>query len=184
MDSIADGLHISKRTLYEIFRSKENMFVQAHEYYCRKTGAVMKEIFEKSSNVMEAILQCFLYNRDMMSDVSVEFIRDINEYVNSKNSEIHSQCDSKGKKHYPSLLDVLYKGVTEGFFRKDLNLQVQCRMFIIQMESLKRMEELFPQDITLLEVYDSIITGFLRAISTIKGLKELDRILPMLQSKK
>ena len=50
-------------------------------------------------------------------------------------------------------------------------------MMSIQMESLKRMEELFPPDITLLEVYDSICISFLRGISSPKGLEILDGLL-------
>lgn len=184
MDSIANELHISKRTLYELFHSKENMFLKALEYHCKKMGEIRKEIFETSSNVMEAILKCFVHNRDVMSDISVEFLRDINEYYTLRYLKKDVQKEESRTNHYMLLYDVMSKGVQEGYFRKDINLSVHCRMFIIQMESLKRMEELFPKDISLLEVYDSIIIGFLRALSTNEGYRELERFIPLLQSSK
>lgn len=176
MDSIASSLQMSKRTLYEIFGSKEEMFREAHKFYHKKMADALKDIFESSENVMESIIKCFLYNRDTMGNASADFIRDMEQFANQDNpiSESHR------RHHYQNLLDVLEQGVKEGYFRDDVNLMVQCRMFIIQMEALKRTEELFPEDITLLEVYDSIIVGFLRGISSSKGLEELEKYLPYL----
>lgn len=179
MDSIASLRQMSKRTLYEIFESKENMFKEAHSYFHKKMGNSLKEIFCSSENVMEAIIRCFLFNRDLMSNVNVDFIREINQYdckpdINSENSFRDS--------HFLHFNDVLKRGVEEGYFNEDINLMVHSRMLGIQMESLKRMEELFPKDISLLEVYDSIIIGFLRGICTEKGRKELDRVIQQLKS--
>lgn len=73
-------------------------------------------------------------------------------------------------------LVVFQKGARQGFFRKDVNFALQYRLLWIQMESLKRMEEFFPPDISLLEAYDSICISFLRAISTSKGLEILEKV--------
>lgn len=49
-------------------------------------------------------------------------------------------------------------------------------MFRIQMESLKRMEEFLPQDVTLNEAFDTISISFLRSIASQEGAKILERI--------
>ena len=183
MDSIAAGRQISKRTLYEIFESKENMFHQAFEYFKNKTNEDLVSIFKNSGNVMEAIVRCFLYNRDLMSELNVEFIQDVHQY-HQKNSHCNNLNNFK-ENHHPhffNLYEILSHGIEEGFFRDDFNLEVHCKMLFIQMESLKRMQELFPADITLLEVYDTIIITFLRGLSTNKGLAELDRIIPSMNN--
>lgn len=173
MDSLACSLQMSKRTLYEIFVSKETMFKEAVNHYHQKMGTVFKSFFAESSNIMEAILKSFLYHRDLMSNVSVEFVRDINEMVKKE----YSNNETARSEHYQNLVLILNKGMMEGYFRKDINLNVNCRMLIIQMESLKRMEELFPDDISLLEVYDNIILSFLRGICTPKGLEQLEKTI-------
>ena len=174
MDAVASSLQMSKRTLYEIFGSKEEMFREAHLYFHKKIASALQKIFDSSENVMEGIINCFLYNRDMMSVVNVEFLHDIEQYAT--NSKMFSE--EHRRHHYQNLFEVLQQGVKEGYFRDDINLMVQCRMFILQMQSLKRTEELFPEDISLLEVYDSIIIGFLRGISSQKGLSEIEKFLP------
>lgn len=180
MDSMAATLHISKRSLYEIFGNKEEMFREAHKYFHRKVEQDIRKFFLDSSNVMEAIVKCFLYNRDLMSGMNPEFIKDMEELVeNSKN--LPEDCN---KRHYLYLYDVVQKGVSEGFFREDINLKVQCRMLLLQMQALKNTEDLFPKDISLLEIYDSVIIGFLRAISSEKGFNELEKYLPYFPSTK
>lgn len=178
MDSIASKLQMSKRTLYEIFGSKEEMFRELHKYFHNRIAIALAKIFETSGNVMEAIIKCFLYNRDLMSNVSAQFIRDLEQFA----TQTQLISEDQRRHHYQNLFEVLQQGIKEGYFRKDLNLQVHCKMVSIQMESLKRTEELFPEDITLLDVYDSIIIGFLRSISSSKGLEELDKYLPSLSA--
>lgn len=172
MDSVASAIQMSKRTLYEIFGSKEELFKEVHKFFHSKMRNSLKGIFENSSNVMEAIIKCFLFHRDTMSVVNTEFIREM-EQIASHNGVL----EEDRQHYYQNFYDVLLQGVEQGYFRDDINLKVQCRMLIIQMNSLKRTEELFPEDITLLEVYDSIIISFLRGISTLKGLKELEPYL-------
>lgn len=170
MDSIASNLQMSKRTLYEIFGSKDEMFREAHNYFNEKMLKALKEIFETSNNVMEAIIKCFLYNRDIMSSVNADFLIDIKQ-CEKKDNFLHQDHN---RNRHQNLYEVLQRGVKEGYFREDVNLLIQCKMLIIQMEALKRTQELFNADISLLEVYDSIIIGFLRGISSSKGLEELE----------
>ena len=175
MDALASALKISKRTLYEIFGSKEDLFSEALKYFHNRMAEELKKIFANSENVMEGIIKSFLYNRDMMSNVSAAFIRDTEQFVKDK-----VKADSPSPHIHQNLYNILQKGVKEGYFREDMNLMVQCRMLALQMESLKRTEELFPDDITLLDVYDNIIIGFLRGLSSQKGLEELEKFMPSL----
>lgn len=174
MDSLAATLQMSKRTLYEIFGTKDELFKEAHHYFHKKMSAKLSHIFNSSNNVMEGIIKCFFYNRNLMSGLSIEFLRDMEEYSHEKNLI----DPSHRRNHYQNLYDVLQKGIEQGFFRDDINLMVQCRLFNIQLESLKRAEELFPEDISLVEVIDNIIIGFLRSISSHKGLEELEKYMP------
>ena len=179
MDSLAAARQMSKRTLYEIFSTKDNMLNEVHAFVRENAKKKFKEIFDSSQNIMEAIIRCFLFNRDVIRNVSVNFFKDVHEYAQKNPAKRDKNLLHQ---HFMNLHEVLKKGVTEGYFIDSINLFVQCRIFSIQMESLKRMEEIFPEDISLLEVYDNIIIGFLRGISTLKGLNELDRLIPSLKS--
>lgn len=178
MDSIATSLQMSKRTLYEIFGNKEELFRQAHTYFHKRMSEKLTQIFASSHNVMEAIIRCFLYNRDFMSKLSSEFIKDMSSFSNKKDQK----TEIEHRSHHQNLYDVLLRGVQEGYFRNDVNLKVQSLMLTLQMKSLKSSEDLFPENISLLEIYDNIMIGFLRGISSKKGLDEIDKYMPHLSS--
>lgn len=178
MDSIAAALQISKRTLYEIFTSKNEMVILAMEASHRKHTAKVREIFTSSANVMEGILRGFLYHRDQMSKANVYFFRDMDSLF----AEAREHSTMNKKEFIENFVKVFKQGAEEGFFRKDVNFMLQCRLLWIQMESLKRMEEFFPPDITLLEAYDSICISFLRAIATPLGMHMLDNVVTSLQN--
>lgn len=179
MDSIASTLHISKRTLYEIFDNKCNMVSESLKALHQRMSREHTQIFESADNVMEAILLNFVKQRDFLSKTNVEFFRDIDSYF--AEAKIHSN-ESK-QLFIDTLVAMLQKGVDQGYFRSDVNLNIQCRMMHIQMESLKRMEEFFPPDITLLDAFDSVNISFLRGICSVKGMEMLDSLISKLFDK-
>ena len=179
MDSIASTLHISKRTLYEIFGSKAEMVTQALSALHLRMRMEHTHIFESTENVLEAILLSFLKQRDIMSKLNVDFFSDMDSLF--AEAKMHSK-ESK-QEFIDNIVAMLRKGVEQGYFRDDVNLNVQCRMMLIQMESLKRMEELFPPDITLLDAYDTVSIGFLRSMASIKGMEMLDQLTRKLYDK-
>lgn len=172
MDFLASSLHISKRTLYEIFGSKTEMVTQALTALHNRMCMEHTKIFESTENVLEAILLSFLKQRDIMSKLNVEFFSDMDCLF--AEAKLHSK-ESK-QQFIDNIVTMLHKGVEQGYFRNDVNMTVQCRMMLIQMESLKRMEELFPPDITLLDVYDTVSIGFLRSMASVKGMEMLDQL--------
>lgn len=173
MSFIASTLKMSKRTLYEIFDSKSEMIAEALKALHHNLACEVVEIHKSSANVMEALVRGFLRHRDVMGAVHIDFFRDL-EYHFSK---AKTDTDTTTKEFFAYYIDLLNKGADEGYFRKDVNFYIQCRMMLIQMEALRRMENLFPPEITLLEAYDSVNISFLRGIATRKGLDVLDELL-------
>ncbi len=179
MDFIASTLHISKRTLYEVFGNKNQMVSECISALHERIKKEHSAIFESTENVMEAILLHFVKQRDFLSKTSVEFISDMDALY--AQTEIHT-AESR-QLFLDNFVAIMRKGVEQGYFRSDVNLRVQCRMMHIQMESLKRMEELFPSDITLLDAFDSVSIAFLRGIASLKGLEMLDQLTSKLYNK-
>lgn len=170
MDIVASRLGMSKRTLYEIFGSKDEMIKACIEELGRSNEEFVKRTFASTSNVMEALIKVFMRSRDNMQKVNVEFFRDLDLYKDKRETYEKHRAD------YETMMRIFERGVSEGLFRADVDYRIQSRMMTIQMESLKRMEELFPPDISLVRVFDAIIVGFLRSIASPKGMRTLDSL--------
>lgn len=173
MDTVAASLGMSKRTLYEIFGSKNNMIKEALEALERTNTEYFNRALEESDNVMEALIMVFKHNRDLMSHINVDFYRDMDRLYKDRREDYEKARECRHEK----VLQMFRRGVEQGMFRPDVDYSVQSRMMGLQMESMKRMEELFPPDITLQRVFDAIIVGFLRSIASPKGMKILDEAI-------
>lgn len=177
MDIVAARLGMSKRTLYEIFTSKSNMIRAVIKAMEHQNQAFVSKVFAESENVLDALITIFLHNRDFVSRVNVDFYRDMDGLYKDKREEYEQSRESR----YRKMLEMFKVGVEQGMFRPDVDYNVQIRMMGLQMESMKRMEELFPPGISLQRVFDAAIVGFLRSIVSPEGMELLDRKINNLQ---
>lgn len=174
MDSVAAALSMSKRTLYEIFGSKNDMILALVKRWHEKQRQCVEQIFNNSSNMMEALYRVFYIHRNQMKDVNPNFYRDMDEHFKSVRVSINEQ----DKEWRNNMMRVIERGIEQGVFRPDeeVNYAVSLQMIRIQMESLKRMEEFFPPGFTISEAFKSISLGMLRSIATPEGMKILDNL--------
>lgn len=172
MDAVARKLSMSKRTLYEIFGSKDEMIISVMRHMKKTHSEGIDRIIRASSNVMEAMANVLIYHQQMMSRLSADFFRDMDTRYHNLRKEFES--DNCKWEEYISIAVKL--GKQQGVFRTDTNYKVMFTLFRVQMESLKRMEEFFPPGITLLDAYNTISISFLRSIATEKGMKTLDQL--------
>ena len=173
MDTVASSLSISKRTLYEIFDSKSDMIVKTMSHMNEKRHKVAEEAYLSAPNSLIGILRIFFIQREFVCNVNVNFFRDM-DLISPDIKEYYRQ---QSERTLANSQRFFAQGVEEGVLRDDVDFAVQFRILQIQMESLKRMEEHFPPEISLIRAYDAIFVGFLRGIVSEKGMKMLDEIL-------
>lgn len=172
MDSIAAHTRMSKRTLYEIFGSKNDMVREALDTMKAHHEELQIKSFNESDNIIEGLLKCMRLHRDLMRHISVSFLIEIDEIVNQDESETQYNKNMS----IDRMVEMFRMCASKGFFRRDVNYPVAMRMFWIQMESLKRMEQHFPPDITLVEAYDNIIQSLMRSIVNPRKLDMFEKI--------
>lgn len=171
MDYVAQRLGMSKRTLYEIFGSKDEMLAEVLVSHRAMYGAKIKEIVGRTANMMEAIANVFLFHIEFISEVNPKFFFDMDVRYHALRDKYESSA------HFSKyMLEACQEGVRQGVFRTDVNYPVTIDMVRVQMESLKRMEEFFPAGISLGEALGTIGIGFLRSIASHKGMDQLDKM--------
>lgn len=173
MDNIASKLKISKRTLYEIFSSKEQLTGLIIDTYNNNQAKMHLEIARKSKNEIDTLLNIFLKWRNIMSEMDINFYIDMDKYY--ENASLNSR--ETQFEYLNNMAEIIQQGKMKGFFRDNINYSLQLRMLVLQMETLKKIEDTFPKDITLFDIYDTVSISFLRAIVTQKGMEILDDII-------
>lgn len=173
MDAVASSLVMSKRTLYEIFENKTDMILKTMSYVNSTRRQVADEAYMTAPNCLIGILRIFLIQREFISKVNVNFFRDIDQVC----PEIKKYYRDEIEKDILNSQYFFKQGIEEGVLRNDIDFTIQFRILQVQMESLKRMEEHFPPEISLIRAYDAIYIGFLRGIVSEKGMRMFEEMM-------
>ncbi len=118
MDSLAGELGISKRTLYEHFRDKDDLVIQCIRHMLVEDNKEMLGIIENSDNVIHALLLMLKKQEEKRKTYPKVFMEDIKKYFHSVNSSFYS-C-KKHFRQFSASFTLIDKGMKQGVFRKDL----------------------------------------------------------------
>lgn len=176
MDDIASMLSVSKRTIYELFKDKEQLLVEALELnneIMRKKG---KDIIRNSNDILEIILKLYDIYVKTLSNISIKFFNDIKRYPELCKKKRHN--DERNFKNFSSWLE---EGRKQGLFREDAHFEI----FSVTLR--RNLETIFISNLnaggdelsryTPHELGKMIIVFYLRGISTPKGQEIIEKYL-------
>lgn len=167
MDDIAAKLKMSKRTLYEIVEDKEALLKECILYHQTQSQKALEEIVRDSGNVLEVILRCYKGSISMYHKTNQKFFEEIKKYP-----KVYDMIVNDRERDNTVVINFLKRGVDQGIFRDDINLEIIHALLHEQMDMLMRSPVY--RKFSFLEVYKAIIFVYLRGVVTPKGLVILD----------
>ncbi|MFP4089015.1 MAG: TetR/AcrR family transcriptional regulator [Cyclobacteriaceae bacterium] len=174
MDDISKRLSISKKTIYQYYRDKDEIVCLVTERVLQKEKEKMDAIKEEAIDAIHELVLVSRYIRMYSQNVNPSILFDLQKYhLNAW--EIFLRF--KESVFIESLKDTLQKGIKEGAFRDDINIEVLAllRMEEIQMASDN---EVFPQEkYDYKEVQIQLFDHFIQGILTDRGRKKLAQYL-------
>lgn len=174
MDDIAVSLGMSKRTVYEIFKDKGELVETCINNLTIKEDKKVLEVVNQSANVIEATFVFMREGINAMNSINPVFFKDLQKLYPLLWKRIDAELKTKRRSLSARFLK---KGIQEGLFRKDLNVEIISKLFHEQMNLLVD-ESIFPRDkYDHREIFQSMMINFTRGISTSKGIEIIDEIL-------
>jgi AcrR family transcriptional regulator len=173
MDDIARNLGMSKKTLYQYFADKDELVQAALEY---DIEIDQKDCIICSTTSGNAIAE--VYN---IINVVAEQLRDMNPMVLLEMQKFHPTAFNRFKQHKDGFIlkminENLNRGIAEGLYREDINVEVLSK-FRLESMMLVFNPEVFPLSRTypLLDLMLIIGEHFLYGIATPKGYKLIQK---------
>ena len=171
MDNIAEKLGISKRTIYETFKNKSELLINCFEEYSKERYKANEEIIKNSHNVLAAICS-FIQSGALAIDLlNPAFFTDMRKYHNDIWVMATKQ---QNEKNYNLAYRLLRKGINEGIFRKDINIDIVVKLILEQMKLLVDNEVFSSDKYTRSEVFKNMVINFIRGIATNRGIELID----------
>jgi len=173
MDTLANQLGMSKRTIYEIFSDKDELLMAVLTRIAQQQRDLVKRVLDESENSIHAIFRMLEMNRDNFQAMSPAFQADLKKY---HHDVLMKKSDDREMPDYRNHQEVIENGIKEKLFRKDINPDLVNRCLYNLGRSIID-HELYPYELfTRYEVIQNIFINYLRGIATPKGLDLINQL--------
>ena len=172
MDEVASSLGISKRTIYENFRDKEDLLLSYLKQVCEDRKKAVQELMERFDNVVEVFLNIMEIHKTA-TFANIKFYEDIYRYY----PNVDAFLKEESHKANEFFVQFLKKGVEQGVIRENLNIEVEAFLVEESTSIYMRASHIDKFPFSFSELISTVMVNFIRGISTEKGIKIVDKYL-------
>ena len=174
MDDIAKGLGISKKTVYRYFNSRTDMISEIVDSYIQSDMEARNGLTKTANNCIEEMLNIGSYDSKLFDILSPKTIPDLKQYYpNVWISIIDFQ-----KNHLQKLIvDNIFKGIAEGYYRKDVDAELASRFYVLLILAFIEDTELAKNPEELILMYKELLNYHLSSILSEKGRIEVNKYM-------
>jgi TetR/AcrR family transcriptional regulator, cholesterol catabolism regulator len=171
MDDIANHLGISKKTIYENYKNKNELVKLLMKRELEKQNHDMQVIRKQSKNSIDEIIKLMNYLAEKFSQINPGMFYDLQKYHsdswkyfrNFKEGTIQGFIESN-----------LKRGVKDGLYRKDIHIPILSRMRVELIEMCFNSNIYPPHKYRITDVCLELLTHFVYGIVTLKGYKMIE----------
>lgn len=173
MDDIASTLKISKRTLYETYSNKKELFLDSMRVVIEANHKHMLEFAASHDSVMDVLIEFFRSQIESYSHINPVFFEDVQRNPDLMESirAMHVHSEQNG-------VMFCQRGVKEGYFRANVNYELLLHLNS-DLSQMIRMSGSY-QKYEMAEFFYSYVCTVLRGVCTEKGLKRIDDFISRL----
>ncbi|MDB5030837.1 TetR/AcrR family transcriptional regulator [Mucilaginibacter sp.] len=172
MDDIARHLGMSKKTIYQFFKDKNELVIALVKKKLRDDENQMCDIIGKSNNVIEEMINMMKCSEEIFSRINPIVIHDLQKYHPEAWKQFqHFKADVLIR----TLEELLTKGIKQGYIRPDIDVKIIARMRVSQVE-MGFNTSVFPHnEFSIWKVQYQLLEHFNFGICTLKGYKLLNQ---------
>lgn len=172
MDDIAKHLGMSKKTIYQFFKDKNELVVALVKKKLKEDEDQMLEFMSRSTNVIEEMINMTKCSEEMFSRINPIVIHDMQKYHPEAWKEFQN---FKSDVLVSTLEELLTKGIQQGYIRPEIDVKIIARMRVNTVE-LGFNTSLFPvAEFNTWKIQVQFLDHFNYGICTLKGYKLLNQ---------
>ena len=172
MDDICSHLAISKKTLYQYVADKDELVDMVLQGQISGMQAETMECCTESDNAIQEVIKTM--------EMLVKHFTSMNPVVLFDLQKFHLNAFNKFKDHkYQFTLEIisnnLKRGIAEGLYRSDINVDILSKFRLESLEIAFNVEVFPTNRYNLVEVSIAIIENFLYGLATEKGFALIEQ---------
>ena len=181
MDDMSRHLGISKKTLYNFVKDKNDLVTKSLKLQCNSENKEVCSIRERELSAIEEMFEIGKFISGMLKEVHPSIHYDLEKY--------HPEAfEGSIKEHKENVFNCisqnLEKGIEEGYYRKDLNIKVIAHLYIRKVDLVFDASIFPPEEISFEQVYGVMFGYHIRGIASKKGIEYLEKRLKKQKKKR
>lgn len=167
IDEIASEMHMSKKTIYRNFSSKEELVKAVVKKFFDENVLRIDEVLNIECNAVEKLVKLFEVVGTILAKVNDKILSDIHHYAPEHWKEID---DLRTKKMTSFLTNIISQGQNEGYFL-EMKPEILITVFIASVRAVVNPEFTINNRFTMIEALRGAIEILMNGIMTEKGKK-------------
>ena len=181
MDDIAGNLGMSKKTLYQYFKDKNEIIDQVVTFIIIHNEGLCCDNKKESENAVHEMFMIITMLRDMFANMNPSVMFDLHKYHPKAYKKIAEHKDSYLFKMVKENLD---SGIKQKLYRKDVDVDIMARFRIDTMFLPFSLEFQKSTKKNMMDCQVQVILNFLYGLVTPKGYELADGYRLQMASKK
>ena len=179
MDDIAASLAISKKTLYKWFANKDEMVFAVMQQHLNATQHDCEQVQAQATSAIDELFRMMDWMRRQFHEVHPSIFYDMQKFhpttwqlwVSHKHEYILNQIS-----------DNLRRGIAEGLYRPELDVEVLARLRLAQIELAFNADVYSPRHFEVQRLQQVILEHFMLGVATLKGHKLINSYRHVLEA--
>jgi AcrR family transcriptional regulator len=168
MDDIAKELGMSKKTIYQFYKEKDDLVNQLCEIEMRKQEKQFEEIRNLAKDPIHEIMLISIKVREIMQNINPIFFLDLQKFY--PNAFVQFQ-KFKEDCAFKDILKNIKEGKEIGVYRDDINEEFVSRYRLAQIDMLMFGDYFSFEKISFTKSHELVLDMFVYGICTVKGHK-------------
>lgn len=168
MDDIARELGMSKKTIYQFYKEKDDLVSQLCDVELLAQEKMFCEVSEGSKDPIHEIMLLSTRMREMMQNINPLFFLDLQKFYPQAYKRFQKFKDECA---YQNIFQNIKKGIEIGVYRKDLDADFISRYRLAQIDMLMFGNFFNYEKTSFYAVHESLLDMFVYGICTVKGHK-------------
>lgn len=174
MDDIARMLGMSKKTLYQHVKDKNDLVNKVVDRALSITDGERCGVVQKNLSAIDEFLEITYLMNEHFKDYNPTFDFDLRKYY----PLIHQKLeDAKRERIYEGISKNLLKGISEGTYRENIDVDIITKVFVLRFENAFENTIFTKEEITSSKVFREIMIYHLHGICNSKGVKIVEQKL-------
>jgi AcrR family transcriptional regulator len=172
MDDIARHLGMSKKTIYQFFKDKNELVMALVKKKLREDEDQMNAIISQSENVIEQMINMMKCSEEIFSKINPVAVHDMQKYYPNAWKEFQN---FKAEVLIHKMEQLLTKGIDQGYIRPEIDVRIIAKMHVNLVE-MGFNNSIFPiAEFNIWKVQKQFMEHFNYGICTLKGVKLLNQ---------